>query len=212
LPNTRSTKHLPRSKSIVSMLLVVLLLTVAGTVSAQNAEGEQFQPTYSLGDQMLSLNIGAIYPLFYTGGPGGVEDANLTVGGTGHLQWSGFLNNNIAIGGEFGGMFAFSPNGNTLFMIPLAARFTYFLRSYPFEFPLSLAAGINFSRFEESFKTDPILIPGIGFYWNYTTEWAFGLDMRWWWVPQIYTGPTPPSEDTRFGNFLSSTLSVMYRF
>lgn len=161
---------------------------------------------------MLSLNLGTIFPLFYTGGPGGYEDANLTVGGTGHLQWSAFLNNNWAVGGEFGGMFAFTPNQNTLFMIPLATRLTYFLRAYPFEFPLSLAAGINFSRFEENFKSDPILIPGIGAYWNYNTEWAFGLDLRWWWVPQIYTGPTPPSDDTRFGNFLASTLSVMYRF
>lgn len=190
----------------------VLAVALAGSLYAQDSPEERFQPTYSLGDQMLSLNLGAIFPLFYTGGPDGLEDANLTLGGTGHLQWSGFLNNNMAIGGEFGGMFAFTPNQNTLYMIPLAARFTYFLRAYPFEFPLSLAAGINFSRFEENFKTDPILIPGVGFYWNYTTEWAFGLDLRWWWVPQIYTGSTPPSEDNRFGNFLSSTLSVMYRF
>lgn len=193
----------------------VLIVAAFASVSAQDGEAEpqeeRFEPTYSLGDQMLSLNLGTIFPLFYYGGPK-VEDANLTIGGTGHLAWSAFLNNNLAVGGEFGGMFAFTPNRNTLFMIPLAARLSYFLRSYPFEFPLTLAAGVNFSRFEENFKTDPIVIPGVGFYWNYNTEWAFGLDVRWWWVPQIYRGPTPPASDTRFGNFLSSTLSVMYRF
>ncbi len=173
---------------------------------------EQFEPTYTRGDQLISLNLGLIVPLFYWGGPDGVQDANLSLGGTGHLMWSSFINNNLAIGGEFGGMFAFTPNRNTLFMIPLAARLTYFLRSYPFEFPLTFAAGVNFSRFNDNFKTDPVLIPGVGFYWNYTVEWAFGLDVRYWWVPQIYRGPEPPSSDSRFGNFLGTTLAVLYRF
>ncbi|MFW5694281.1 MAG: TP0733 family outer membrane beta-barrel protein [Alkalispirochaeta sp.] len=175
-------------------------------------EEEEFIPTYGLGDQLLSLNLGMLFPLFYTGGPDGIEDANLTLGGTGHLMWSSFLTNDFAVGGEFGGMFAFTPNRNTLFMIPLAARASYFLRAYPFEFPLTLAAGINFSRFRDNFKVDPIVIPGAGFYWNYNTEWAFGVDVRYWWVPQVYSGPEPPEEDTRFGNFLGTTLSVLYRF
>lgn len=197
--------------------LLLAFFSVAA-VSAQDApepgedpEGD-FVPTYTLGDQLLSLNVGMLFPLFYTGGPDGRQDANLTLGGTGHLSWSSFLNNNLAVGGEFGGMFAFTPNRNTLFMIPLAARVSYFLRAYPFEFPLTLAAGVNFSRFRESFKIDPIVIPGAGFYWNYSTEWAFGIDLRYWWVPQIYRGPEPPSEDTRFGNFLGTTLAVLYRF
>lgn len=198
--------------------LIVLALLMAVPVAAQeqddpSSEGDEgFVPTYTLGDQLLSINLGALFPLFYTGGPDGIQDANLTLGGTGHLMWSSFINNNFAVGGEFGGMFAFTPNQNTLFMIPLAARATYFLRAYPFEFPLSLAAGINFSRFGENFKTDFIAMPGAGFYWNFSTEWAFGVDVRYWWVPQIYSGPEPPAEASRFGNFLSSTLSVLYRF
>ncbi len=204
--------------------VVCIALCIIGTISpvfSQNGETapeepaqaeEDFVPTYGLGDQLLSLNLGMLFPLFYTGGPDGMEDANLTLGGTGHLMWSSFLTNDFAVGGEFGGMFAFTPNRNTLFMIPLAARASYFLRAYPFEFPLTLAAGINFSRFRDNFKIDPIVIPGAGFYWNYNAEWAFGLDLRYWWVPQVYSGPEPPSEDTRFGNFLGSTLSVLYRF
>lgn len=194
------------------LILVVLFLLPLSRVSAQEAV-EDFEPTYGLGDQMLSLNMGLFIPLFFAGGPDGIKDANLSLGGTGHLLWSAFLSNELALGGELGGMFAFTPNRNTLFMIPLAARLTYFLRAYPFEFPLSLAAGMNFSRFGESFKIDPILIPGVGFYWNMNTEWAFGFDARYWWVPQIYTGQSEvPSSENRFGNFLATTLSVMYRF
>lgn len=193
-------------------IVFILLLAAPMGVFAQDAE-ESFEPTYGLGDQMLSLNLGLFIPLFFTGGPDGLQDANLTLGGTGHLLWSAFLTNELAVGGELGGMFAFTPNRNTLFMIPLATRLTYFIRSYPFEFPLSLAAGMNFSRFGDSFKIDPIIIPGVGFYWNLNTEWAFGLDARYWWVPQIYTGQSEiPSADNRFGNFLATTLSVLYRF
>jgi len=110
-------------------------------------------------------------------------------------------------------MFAFTPNRNALYMIPLAARVTYFLRAYPYEFPLSVAAGVNFSRFGESFKIDPIVIPGVGFYWNLNTEWAFGIDLRYWIVPQLYLGQSGiSSDDNRLGNFLSTTASVLYRF
>ena len=131
----------------VGTLILCGMAPLAAQDEGNDPPEERFEPTYSLGDQMLSLNLGAVFPLFYTGGSEGLEDANLTVGGTGHLQWSACLNNNLAIGGEFGGMFAFTPNQNTLFMIPLATRLTYFLRAYPFEFPLSLAACENFTRY-----------------------------------------------------------------
>jgi hypothetical protein len=210
------------SNRLVSVVIFAGLLGVVlgaplvaqegGEAEEPTAPSERFVPTYALGDQILSMNLGLFIPLFYSGGPDGVEDANLSLGGTGHLAWSAFVNNNLAVGGEFGGMFAFTPNRNTLFMIPLAARATWFFRSYPFEFPISLAAGVNFSRFRENFKTDPIVIPGAGFYWNLSTEWAFGFDARYWWVPQVYSGPEPASDETRFGNFLATTLSVLYRF
>ncbi len=210
--------HVAQPVKRIALFVVVLLIIHLGAAavgaqeSGEPSPEEDFVPTYSLGDQLITLDVGMMFPLFYTGGPDGFQDANLSLGGTGHLAWNAFLNNNLTVGGEFGGMFAFTPNRNTLFMVPLAARVSYFLRAYPFEFPLSLSAGINFSRFEESFKVDPLVIPGVGFYWNYNVEWAFGLNVRYWWVPQIYQGPEPPSDDTRFGNFLATTLSVMYRF
>lgn len=175
--------------------------------------GAEFVPTYSLGDQIISLNLGMFIPLFFSGGDDGIQDTNLSIGGTGHLMWSGFLSSNFAIGGEFGGMFSFSPNGNPLYMIPLAARGTYFIRRYPFEFPISLATGVTFTSYNESFKIDPIIIPGAGVHWSLNPEWSFGFDVRYWLVPQIYlSGRDIPTSDNRLGNFLSTTASVLYRF
>lgn len=169
-------------------------------------------PTYSPGDFILGVNAGLFIPMFYYGGPDGVEDANLTLGGTGHIYYGGYLSNNVAVGGEIGGSFSFSPNDNTLYMLLIAGRYTYFLRRFPFEFPLSVSAGFNFSRFGENFKTDPAITPSVGVLWNLNAQWGFGFDVRYWWVPQIYRGPSPPSDESRVGNFLSTTLSLAYRF
>jgi hypothetical protein len=85
-------------------------------------------------------------------------------------------------------------------------------RFYPFEVPLSISAGINFTRLSDHFQILPIMKPGASFYWNYDYEWGFGLNLIWWWTPNVYFGPTPSSSQTRFGNFLEITLSAMYHF
>ena len=167
---------------------------------------------YGPGDFILGVDAGLFIPLFYTGGPDGIESANLSLGGAGHIHYGGYLNSNMTVGGEFGGSFSFSANDNTLYMLLIAGRYTYFLRSFPFEFPLSIAVGFNFSSFRENFKTDPAILPGVGFLWNLDSRWGFGFNVRYWWIPQIYQGPRPPAEDSRFGNFLSTTLSLAYRF
>lgn len=205
----------------MSVLILLVLLTPAATLFAQDQESPPAEPaqpvepgisadTYSLGDQMLSINLGLFIPLFFAGD--GINSTNLTLGGVGSIQWNSFLNNNWSLGGEVGGMFAFTPNKRTLYMVPLTFRATYFLRSYPWEFPLYMGAGIVFSRVEKNFKLDPILKPGASIYWNYNPSWSFGLNLVYWWIPQIYSGPEPPSSDTRYGNFLETTLSALYHF
>lgn len=53
--------------------------------------------------------------------------------------------------------------------------------------------------------------PGFGAYWDYTTSWAFGVNLYYWWIPQIYTS-TALADQTRYGNFLTITLSALYHF
>lgn len=199
------------SKHTVFFLLLtaVLLFGVSGGVFAQ--ADEDFTPLYGRGDQMLSLSMGPFVPLFFAGGPDGVQETNLSLGGTGNLQWHAFMNSNITLGGELGGTFSFSPN-RTLFMVPITARVAYFFRNYPWEFPVYLGAGVNFSRIpDEAFKADPILKPGFSVLWNLDSEWAFGTNFVYWWVPQIYLD-AELEDETRFGNFLEITLTAVYRF
>lgn len=211
-----------KHKTRIPALLLLLIFAVGPLAMAQEEppteqeppveSPDRFVPTYALGDQILAINLGMFIPLFFYGGPSGVENTQLTLGGTGSLHWSAFLNNNMAVGIEGGGMFALTPNRRTLFMLPLMARYTYFFRAYPWEFPVHIGAGFNFSRLEENFKVDPIVKPGFSVLWNYNAEWAFGANFSYWWVPQVYRGPDPPSEDSRYGNFMDVTLSAVYHF
>jgi hypothetical protein len=201
---------------ITRLWLLILVGTFLGTPlyaqeDAPDSPPEDiFIPTYSLGDQTLTITMGMMIPLFFSGA--GVQNTNLTLGGGGSLQWNSYLNNNMTLGGELGGTFLFTPNQRTLFMVPLTVRYAYIMRSYPFEFPIYIGAGVNMSRLEGDTKFDPIIKPGASFFWNYNAQWAFGVNAVYWMVFQYYRGDEPPREDSRIGNFLETTLSAIYRF
>jgi hypothetical protein len=192
---------------------LLLSLFILPSFTQEEGDGEDvFLPLYDLGDQMMTINAGLFIPLFYQSSGGAVSPTNLTVGGLGSLQWNAFLNNDMSVGVEVAGMFAFSPNRRTLFMLPITGRYTYFIRSYPFEFPIFIGAGINFSRLSDSTHVELILKPGFSALWNYNAEWSFGLSAVYWWIPQIYLGPSPPQSHTRFGNFMETSISALYHF
>lgn len=201
-----------KARTIFIFSLVLSMLFFSPSLHSQEEEPTPYVPTYVLGNQLLIINAGLFVPLFFQSLGGEIDNTNLSLGGVGSIQWSTYLNNEMTLGIEGGGMFAFSPNGRSLFMLPVTARYAYILRSYPFEFPLSISAGINFTRLSSMFQILPIVKPGVSVYWNYSLEWAFGINFFYWWTPNIYPGPEPPKNHSRFGNFLEISLSALYHF
>ena len=201
-----------KTKPFGLLILFAAAILLAAAPGEASAQASLSAPTYILGNQALIISAGMFVPLFFQSPTGSLAGTNLSLGGVGSLQWAAYLNGNMTLGLEGGGMFAFSPNNRSLFMLPVTARYMYILRFYPFEVPLSISAGVNFTRLAEQFQILPILKPGASFFWNYDYEWAFGLNCIWWWTPNVYFGPTPSSSQTRFGNFLEITLSAMYHF
>ena len=198
------------------IILLTFLVFISGPLFAASDDDDDYdtyQETFSLGDQMFFINGGVFIPLFFFDRSLDVKDTNLTLGGTGSLCWQVFLTNHLSVGAELGGMFALSPNKRVLYMIPLMLKATYWIRFYPFEIPLSLGLGGNLSILEEAAHIDFIAKPGIGFYWNFNEEWAFGANATYWFVPQMYSGSGKvPSDNSMFGNFMDVTLSVLFRF
>jgi hypothetical protein len=200
-----------KARIILPCLLVLSLFSFSPSLQGQE-EITPYVPTYVLGNQILIINAGLFVPLFFQSLGGEIDNTNLSLGGVGSIQWSTYLNNEMTLGIEGGGMFSFSPNGRTLYMLPVTARYAYILRAYPFEFPLSISAGINFTRLSSMFQILPIVKPGVSAYWNYSLEWAFGVNFFYWWTPNLYQGPEPPKSQSRFGNFLEISLSALYHF
>ena len=201
----------------IAFSILVLFSVISPLFAQQTDEEEKPLPMYGLGDQMFAINLGLFIPLFfYNPNPGvdpidRVKATNLSPGGIGSLEWAAFLNDKVSLGAEIQGMFSISPLKRTLLMIPITAKLSYFLRAYPFDFPLFIGAGVNFAKLEDELFVGPILKPGFAAYWNINSEWSLGLRVIYWWVPQIYLND-PLKDDTRLGNFLETTLSALYHF
>ena len=198
-----------------SILLAAALLLVAPAFAQEEAqpapieETDEFVPQFELGDQMVATGVGLLFPLFFAGDAEGAAPTNLSLGGVGSLRWASYLNNDMSIGAEVSGSFSFSPNGRVLYLVPVNVRYTYYLRSYPFEFPLHIGLGGSVSRLSESTKFDPAVLGGVEAFWNYDSQWAFGLRAQYWLIPQIYFGGDLEGEN-RLGNFLSLTAIARY--
>lgn len=215
--STTPMKH----PSKAAMTLIAALLVAAALPAQQSAPEtgpeqepvDEFVPAYSLGDQGLSINFGLFVPLFNALSPQGATSTNLSLGAAGELRWESYLSNNMTIGAEVAGAFALSPNRHALFMVPITARWSYIPRRFPYEFPLSVGAGVNFSRYLEKTKVDPIVKFGGGLFWNYSSQWAFGLNSIYWVLPQVYsTGSAAGTAASRIGNYLEFSLSALYHF
>jgi hypothetical protein len=174
-------------------------------------EEEIAAPLYGLGNQMFEINAGLNIPLFFQALDGSTSPTNLSLGGNGSLGWSAFLAQRFALGAELGGMFAISPLRRVLIQIPVTAKISYMFRFYPIDLFLRFSTGIVFTKLQDELYVGPIVRPGISGLWNITSEWAVGLNVMYWWLPQIYSDEELRSQ-SRFGNFLEVSISGVYHF
>ncbi|MDC7232490.1 MAG: hypothetical protein PQJ58_04625 [Spirochaetales bacterium] len=183
----------------------------------ENENNENIRIEYhSMGDQVFGINAGLFIPLFMNnpslswGDSEAFKSTNLSVGGSGSLYYGAYINNNIILGLQVGAIFSSSPNDHNFYMIPITFKGTYEFQFFQnlISVPLSLGAGINMSSYQDNFHVDMILKPEAGVYWNYNSDWSFGLNTSYWWVPQIYKD----REYSRIGNFMDVSLSAIYNF
>jgi hypothetical protein len=214
------------NKLIFGIAVFVILLSTPVTIWTQDSSVINEDPntlilSRKLGDQMLAFNAGAFLPLFtanpfdgtitgHLGNPDG-----MSLGANGTLRWGAFLNNIINIGLDLSWGFNLGPNGDFVSQFtPITARLSTFLRSGAFEFPLHLGLGMNILSYKNTTTLTPVVKAGASAVYNISPEWGFGLNLFYWWIPDIYTSTevAPTVEETRFGNFLEISLSAIYNF
>jgi hypothetical protein len=208
------TRVKSRSTAIV-VTLAVVLCAAAPAFAADEPNTKVSQ--YNLGDQTLSINAGLMLPLFLL--PSGTwllgttdatgSSPHLTPGVVGSLCWMAYVTPDIRVGAELCGDAMWSPNKNTLLMLPLLAKASYIFTFYPFELPLSFAVGMNVVKYTNLYNIDLLIRPGASLYWTYDASWSFGLNVNYWLDMQFDTS-TPAN--SRIGNFLEISLSALYHY
>jgi len=195
------------------ILIALILLLITAFVSAQDTT-EQFLEPYSRGSQTFSINAGLLIPLFII-----FQDqtphyvpfgSQLSLGGSGSLEWAAFLNNRWSLGVGLAGTFSSTPQKNSYSFIPITANLTYNFLFSSFEVPLIAGAGLAVSKIDTQVYFGSIAKIGTGFFWNMDAQWSFGLKTQYWIIPEIYFGNQ--SNKTAYGNFLDLNLSAKFHF
>jgi hypothetical protein len=200
---------------------MVFLLGLLVPVAAQEAdEGvpqddtipleEEYRPfLYTRGDQTLRINLGVLFPLFFTDTAGSTVANNLDiVGGTGSFAYTYFLSPTFFIGGKLGGMFAGTIGKTMLFIIPITAHVGYQLILGRFEIPLSISLGIAPQTHLTSTYLGFFAQPELSVFFRLHPDWSLGLNAGWWFVPEWGT----KTQKDIIGHFFELTLAVRHHF
>ena len=189
------------------MTVIVLLACALAPAFAAEGPGAP-PPQYSLGDQTLSINAGLFVPLFLLPSWKQLFGQQLSFGGMGGLNWAAYVAPQTRIGLEVGGTFSFSPNMNTLLMLPILFKGSYIFTLYPFEIPLTLGVGINIVKYVDQSIIDLLVRPGTSLLWTFNSSWSFGVNLNYWADMQFSSVPS----QSRTGNFLEISLCALYHY
>ena len=214
------------SRKTVILISALLLLSTAW-VSAQESDPEEspFTPQVrtnqrSLGDQAFAITAGVLFPLpTYllndwpaAGFSKGFTDSQLAVGGMGSLTYSFYLSGNFKLGIQVTGSFARDINYNYAYVIPIVAKASWEFHPWSrISIPVHMGLGMAMTSWNDFFTIDPIIRPGFGVYFDWNYEWSFGMDMTYWFIPQISTSAEFKNQRSIAG-FLDLSLTAEYHF
>lgn len=207
------------------LLLAVLLFLPALPAIAQTEiveeDPNQIILSRTLGDQIFGFNAGLFLPLSSFNPNTGelyallsAEQRRLSLGAVGTIRWGSFVNESVNLGLDVTWAFSVGPNDDLFSLFsPLQPRISYYFRTGLFEFPIHLGIGMNLMSYKEATIVTPLVKIGGSVIYNATPDWGFGLNILYWWVPELYpAGEGPGTDANRFGNYLEISLSAVYNF
>lgn len=206
-----------RPGAALAWWLLAAALLPAPAAFSQDAETT---PRYGLGDNTLSIRLGVGFPLFLLatesldtrgGETGGALAPNLSVMGSGAINWNTYLNPWFTIGAEVSGALAVDINQALLYQVPILVRGGYVIAMPQMEIPLMLGLGAVVMRLVDKTSVAFTLQPAASFLWRATPDWSFGATAEYWftWEPPWAGGEGNPH---MFGNFVTATATAVYHF
>jgi hypothetical protein len=124
------------------------------------------------------------FPLFFMDQQAGHLDTQMNMGGMGSLGYNYFLGPNFFLGGEVNAMFSSTLGRNMYYALPMGFKGGYQFLLNRFEFPLSLLVGFAPQAFSEHSYLGFFAKSAAGAFFRFNTDWSFGLNAGFWWVPQ----------------------------
>jgi hypothetical protein len=168
--------------------------------------------TRILGDQAFIFSLGAFLPMFFIRTVDGVAEAtNLSVGAKGSIQYLTYLSPRFTLGFEIIGGFAFTPNFNIYWTLPLTAQVSFIIPIGSWSMFLNLGVGVDFQSFIGYSRMDFFVRPQMAVYMPLDPSLELGLVVGYWFVPQ-FANPEQDPAQTRLGNFLDTSISLIYHF
>lgn len=178
--------------------------------------------TRLVGENILSINLGTLLPLFSynpnngeaTALMGTAENPKLSPGLLTLIRWGSYVAPGINLGLDITWAINFGANGDLMSQFsPFQPRISFYVSEGVVEIPLHIAIGPNFMSYKESSILTPLLRFGGSFIWNAVPDWGFGLNVMYWWVPELYPGDSSiGAAGNRFGNYLEIGLTAVYTF
>jgi hypothetical protein len=197
---------------ITALLFFQVLPAMADDAKPQPSKPRTGAVTHILGDQAFIFSLGAAFPMFFLRTSDGVvEPTNLYLGPKVSIEYMNYLSQSFAVGVEVIGGFMFSPNFNIYFTLPITAKISYIIYIDTFQLFLNMGLGIDLEKFLGYNHIDFFIRPQAAFYLNIDPSIDLGLSVGYWFVPQFNTADQPASQ-TRLGNFLDVSLSLIYHF
>jgi len=202
------------------LIVLILALTASPSLFAQEESPAPVAPqnvtvAHALGDQAFSFSLGGFLPLFfYRVDDGVVEGTNLFIGARGALQYLTYLSSVWVFSVELNGALAFTPNFNIYWTLPILAKISYVVDLGQFELFLTMGLGVNFQSFIGYSRMDFMGRPEVTFYIPIDPTLDFGISAAYWFVPQFASKEQEETKSgqTRLGNFLDVSISLIYHF
>ena len=224
-----------RPNKLLRFSLILLMLLAALFVHAQYQENEDEDDDedggginiesdwsraanlYNGGDQLFCINLGLVLPLFYADQSQGYFKSQMKLGGFGALAYYYFLDPHWFLGGELGGMFASTVGQNMYYIVPFGIRGGYQFIWNRFEFPLSMMLGCAPQAHADLSYFGLFSKLGAGAFFRFNSDWSFGLNTGFWWVPQWTSKSRPDAANPNarrniHGFFWEISLGVRYHF
>lgn len=190
-------------KKLFSIIAILCLCTAF--VFAED-EDEEYDDGYvyeqnGAGDQFLSINVAANFPLNFNG--------TIYPGIAAALGYYRFLDSNLAVGGDALIAYDITIGEKSFVTVPVTFGALYQPYFGKFEFPVSLSIGFATSSCQgltyfPSFAAKATA----GAYYRFSEAWSFGLSGYLYWIPQWFAD----SSKNDNGIFATAGLSARYHF